>query len=152
MLAQYLPRPRRRRQVDATPQRNMTAPTPSPTLREYDVAARSTDVFGRVQASARNHHFIIDGPVQNGCPGEAITPVEVFLSSVAACGVELIHVIAKQESIPLDRVAVKIHAWNDRTKQARSDLNTLNSVRLDFTVWGAVNAGAAALVEGFKGR
>ena len=130
----------------------MTAPTPSPTLREFDVSARSTDVFGRVQATVRDHHFIIDGPVQNGCPGEEITPVEVFLSAVAACGVELIHVIAKQDNLPLDRVAVKIHAWNDRTKQARADLTTLNSVRLDFTVWGADNAQAAALVEGFKRR
>jgi uncharacterized OsmC-like protein len=76
----------------------------------------------------------------------------MFLSSVAACGVELIHVIAKQDNIPLDRVAVKIHAWNDRTKQTRTDLNTLNSVQLDFTVWGADNAQAAALVEGFKRR
>ena len=134
----------------------MTAPTPSPspspTLREFDVSARSTDVFGRVQATVRNHHFIIDGPVQNGCPGEEITPVEVFLSAVAACGVELIHVIAKQDNVPLDRVAVKIYAWNDRTKQARADLTTLNSVRLDFTVWGADSAQAAALVEGFKRR
>src|SRR4051794_12533685 len=70
----------------------MTAP--ATTLREYDVYARSTDTFGRVLCSARDHHFIVDGPVQNGCPGEAITPVEVFLSAVAACGVELIHVMA----------------------------------------------------------
>jgi uncharacterized OsmC-like protein len=128
----------------------MTAP-PS-TLREYDISARSTDIFGRVLATARDHHFIVDGPVQNGCPGEEVTPVEMFLSAVAACGVELIHVIAKQDSVPLDRVAVKIHAWSDRTKQTRPDLNTLNSVRLDFTVWGADNAQAAALVEGFKRR
>jgi uncharacterized OsmC-like protein len=102
--------------------------------------------------SARDHHFIVDGPVQNGCPGEEITPVEMFLSAVAACGVELVHVIAKQDNVPLGRVSLKIHAWNDRTKQARADLSTLNSVRLDFTVWGADNAGAAALIEGFKRR
>src|SRR4029078_495874 len=148
----YLPRPRRFRQVDATQQDVMTAPAPSSTLREYDVSGRSPDVFGRVQVSARTHHFIVDGPVQNGCPGEEVTPVELFLSSIAACGVELIQVIAKQDNVPLDRVAVKIHAWNDRTKQARTDLNTLNFVRLDFTVWGADNAHAAALVEGFKRR
>lgn len=130
----------------------MTAPTPSPTLREYDISARSTDVFGRVLCAARTHHFIIDGPVQNGCPGEEITPVETFLAAVAACGVELLHVIAKQDDVPLKRAAVKIHAWNDRTKQARTDLNTLNSVRLDFTVWGTDDAQAAALVEGFKRR
>jgi uncharacterized OsmC-like protein len=128
----------------------MTAP--SPTLREYDVSARSTDVFGRVLCSARDHHFIVDGPVQNGCPGEEITPVEVFLSAVAACGVELIHVIAKAENRALDRVAVKIHGWADRAKQARTDVTTLNGVSLDFTLWGTDDANAAALVEGFKRR
>jgi uncharacterized OsmC-like protein len=125
---------------------------PSPTLREYDVSARSTDVFGRVLCSTRDHHFIVDGPVQNGCPGEEITPVEAFLSAVAACGVELIHVIAKGENRPLDRVAVKIHGWVDRAKQARTDVTTLNGVSLDFTLWGTDDANAAALVEGFKRR
>ena len=128
----------------------MTAP--SPTLREYDVSARSTDVFGRVLCSTRDHHFIVDGPVQNGCPGEEITPVEAFLSAVAACGVELIHVIAKGENRPLDRVAVKIHGWVDRAKQSRTDVTTLNGVSLDFTLWGTDDANAAALVEGFKRR
>ena len=39
--------------------------SPAPTIREYRVDARSTDVFGRVLVSAREHHFIVDGPVQN---------------------------------------------------------------------------------------
>jgi len=129
----------------------MTAPAPS-TLRAYDVFARSTDTFGRVMCSARDHHFIVDGPVQNGCPGEAITPVEVFLTAVAACGVELIHVMAKNENRPLDRIAVKIHGAVDRAKQARTDVTTFNAVEVDFTLWGCDDAGAAALVEGFKRR
>jgi uncharacterized OsmC-like protein len=129
----------------------MTAPAPS-TLREYDVYARSTETFGRVLCSARDHHFIVDGPVQNGCPGEAITPVEVFLTAVAACGVELIHVIAKNENRPLERIAVKIRGAVDRAKQARTDVTTFNSVTVDFTLWGCDGAGAAALVEGFKRR
>jgi uncharacterized OsmC-like protein len=124
----------------------------SPTLREYDVSAKSTDVFGRVLCTTRNHHFIVDGPVQNGCPGEEITPVEVFLSAVAACGVELIHVIAKQDNTPLERVAVSVHGAVDRAKQSRTDVTTFNSVHLDFTLWGADAAQAAALVEGFKRR
>src|SRR5207248_2097436 len=128
----------------------MTAP--ATTLREYDVSARSTDTFGRVLCSARDHHFIVDGPVQNGCPGEEVTPVELFLSSVAACGVELIHVIAKGENRPLDRVAVKIHGAVDRAKQARADVTTFNSMRVEFTLWGTDAAGAAALTEGFKRR
>ena len=57
---------------------------PAPVIREYRVDARSTDVFGRVLVSAREHHFVVDGPVQNGCPGEELTPPELFLSAVAA--------------------------------------------------------------------
>ena len=125
---------------------------PPTTLREYDVSARSTDVFGRVLCSARDHHFIVDGPVQNGCPGEEVTPVEVFLSAVAACGVELIHVIARDQNTPLERVSVRVHGEVDRAKQDRADVTTFNSVRLDFVVWGADNAQAAALIEGFKRR
>jgi len=62
-------------------------------IREYAAQAASTDAFGRVLTSARNHHFVVDGPVQNGCPGEAITPDELFLASVASCGVELVQVL-----------------------------------------------------------
>ena len=132
----------------------MTAPTgqPAPTVREYEARARSTDTFGRVLCSARDHHFIVDGPIQNGCPGEEVTPVEVFLSAVAACGVELIHVIARDQSVPLNRVSVTVHGEVDRANQARADVTTFNSVRLDFTVWGAEDAQAAMLVEGFKRR
>jgi uncharacterized OsmC-like protein len=128
----------------------MTAP--SSTLREYDVSARSTDIFGRVLCTARDHHFIVDGPVQNGCPGEEVTPVELFLSSVAACGVELIHVIARDQNLPLQRVRVDIHGAVDRAKQTRTDVTTLNTVRLDFALSGVDSAQAAALVEGFKRR
>ena len=69
-------------------------------VREYSVQAASTDTFGRVLTSSRNHHFIVDGPVQNGCPGEAITPAELFLAGVACCGVELVQVLGQVKSHP----------------------------------------------------
>jgi uncharacterized OsmC-like protein len=122
------------------------------TIREYDVQARSTDTFGRVLCSCRNHHFIVDGPVQNGCPGEEVTPPELFLSAVAACGVELLHVIAREEGVSLDRVSVTVRGMVDRARQARSDVTVFNSVRLRFALTGADGAQAAALVEGFKRR
>jgi len=127
----------------------MTAPN---TLREYDIAARSTDIFGRVLCSARTHHFIVDGPVQNDCPGEELTPAETFLSGVAACGVELIHVIARDAAAPLQRVEVKIHGIVDRANQPRPGVTTFNSVRLNIVLWGVNAEQAATLVEGFKGR
>jgi uncharacterized OsmC-like protein len=124
---------------------------PSP-VREYDVAARTTDVFGRVLCNARTHHFIVDGPVQNGCPGEEVTPPEVFLSSVAACGVELVQVIAKDQNVAIGPVSVKVHGVVDRTRQARTDVTVFNAVNMDFTVSGTDGASAAALVEAFKRR
>jgi uncharacterized OsmC-like protein len=127
----------------------VTAPT---TIREYDIAARSTPVFGRVMCSARDHHFIVDGPVQNGCPGEEITPPELFLTAIAACGVELVHVIAKGENKSIDSVEVKVHGTVDRARQPRADVTTFNRVELDFVVSGTDGQTAAALVEGFKRR
>ena len=127
----------------------MTAPQP---IREYEVRARSTDVFGRVLCNARDHHFIIDGPVQNGCPGEEVTPPEAYLAGVAACGVELLHVIAKADGVPLGRVAATLNATVDRGNQPHTDVTIFNSVRLRFVLSGTDAARAAALVEGFKRR
>jgi uncharacterized OsmC-like protein len=127
----------------------MSQPTP---IRHYDVAARSTDVFGRVQCDVRQHHFIVDGPVQNGCPGEEITPPESFLSGVAACGVELVQVIAKEQGIAVGAVGVSLQGKLDRSKQKRPDVTVLNEVHMTFTVGGTDAATAAQLVEGFKRR
>jgi organic hydroperoxide reductase OsmC/OhrA len=121
-------------------------------IREYQVSARSTPVFGRVLCSARDHHFIVDGPVQNGCPGEELTPPELFLSAVAACGVELVHVIARDQGAKLDAVTLGVHGTVDRGSQKRTDLTVFNAVRLEFQLSGTDGATAAQLVEGFKRR
>ena len=124
----------------------------NPQLRQYNVAARSTDVFGRVMCSVRDHHFVIDGPVQNGCPGEEVTPPEAFLSAVAACGVELVHVIAREQNKAVGNVAVSIYGELDRSKQKRTDVTVLNEMRMSFTLGGTDGATATQLVEGFKRR
>jgi len=121
-------------------------------LRQYHVGARSTDVFGRVLCSARDHHFIVDGPVQNGCPGEELTPPELFLSGVAACGVELVQVIAREQGAKVGTVSVSGYGELDRSKQKRADVTVLNEVRLTFEFSDTDGATAAQLVEGFKRR
>jgi len=121
-------------------------------VREYEVRAVSTDTFGRVMGSARDHHFVVDGPVQNGCPGEAITPAELFLSGVAACGVELAQVLAKSEAIPLKGVAVDIRGAIDRSRPPRKDISLFNSVSLRFRMKGISEQQGRRLVDLFKGR
>src|SRR5215813_1423487 len=120
--------------------------------RGYTVNARSSDVFGRVLCNTRNHHLVVDGPVQNGCPGEAVTPAELFLAGVAACGVELLQVIAKEKQLPLASVRVEISGAMDRSKPVRPDLNLFNSVRLDFELAGVTPEQGSDLVTAFKRR
>lgn len=121
-------------------------------VREYQVRAETTRTFGRVLASARHHHLVVDGPVQNGCPGEAVTPAELFLGAVAACGAELIQVIARDEGVPLDAVAATVTGSVDRSRQARADVTVFTRVHVDIGLAGVDAARAAALVEGFKRR
>jgi uncharacterized OsmC-like protein len=121
-------------------------------IRQYEARAASTDTFGRVLCSARNHHFVVDGPEQNGCPGEEITPAELFLSAVASCGVELVQVLAKSAGIPLQGIEVKIHGLMDRSKPVRSDVSLFNSVSLQFQMKGVTDGGAKELVDKFKAR
>jgi uncharacterized OsmC-like protein len=121
-------------------------------IRQYEVKATSSPVFGRVLCAARNHHFVVDGPEQNGCPGEEVTPAELFLTGVAACGVELIQVLAKSANIPVPGIEVKIQGLMDRSKPVRSDVSLFNSVRLQFQFKGISDRDAKQLVETFKGR
>jgi uncharacterized OsmC-like protein len=121
-------------------------------VRRYQSRARSTETFGRVLCSARDQHLIVDGPVQNGCPGEAITPAELFLSGVAACGVELIQVLAKQSNVPLRAVSASIEATQDPSAPVRPDVNLFNTVRLSLELSGVSQEQGSDLVERFKRR
>jgi uncharacterized OsmC-like protein len=120
--------------------------------RRYEVAARSTDVFGRVLWSCRDQHFVADGPVHNGCPGEAVTPAELFLAGVAACGVELVEVLAKDEQVSLASATVEISGELDPSAPVREDLTVFNTVRLAFHLGGVTEDEATRLVERFKRR
>ena len=121
-------------------------------VRRYRVEARSTDTFGRVLGSARQQHFVVDGPVENGCPGEAVTPGEMFLAGVASCGVELVQVIARGRGIEVGGVEVSVEGVIDRSNPVRKDVSVFNWVRLRFALSGIDEDQAEMLVEGFKGR
>jgi uncharacterized OsmC-like protein len=126
--------------------------TTTPDIRRYSVHARSSDTFGRVLWSCRDQHFVADGPVHNGCPGEATTPAELFLAGVASCGVELLQVIAKAEDVPLEAATVEITGEIDPSNPVRPDLSLFNSVQLSFRLSGVTGEQATQLVERFKGR
>ena len=126
--------------------------TQAPAIRRYQTAARSTETFGRVLVSARDQHLVVDGPATNGCPGEAITPAELFLSGVAACGVELIQVLARQQNVPLTAIRCGIQAAQDPSAPVRSDVNLFNTVQISFELGGVSQEQAQDLVDRFKRR
>ena len=121
-------------------------------MADYVVHASSTSTFGRVLLDARDQHLVVDGPVANGCPGEAITPAELFLGGVASCAVELVHVIARDRGLPLASVTAEIDGTIDRAHELRDDVTIFKSVALRFELAGVGDEDAAALVEAFKGR
>ena len=121
-------------------------------IRTYDVAARSTDTFGRVLCSAREHHFIVDGPVQNGCPGEEVTPAELFLASVAACAVELIQVLGRQQNLEIRSLQARVHGMMDRSNPVRTDHTVFNRVQVDLEFGDTEYEKAFELAEAFKKR
>jgi uncharacterized OsmC-like protein len=126
--------------------------TQPPETRRYQTRAQSTDTFGRVLVSARDQHLIVDGPVQNGCPGEAITPAELFLSGVASCGVELIQVLARQQTVPLRSISAAIEATQNPAAPPRSDVSIFNTVRINLELGGVSQEQAQDLVDRFKRR
>ena len=95
---------------------------------------------------------MVDGPVTNGCPGEEVTPGELFLTAVAACGVELVQVFARQEEVALAAVRVEIDGEFDLEDPVRPDVTVFRSVRLRFELDGVDTDDAERLVERFKGR
>jgi uncharacterized OsmC-like protein len=121
-------------------------------VRRYAVDASSTDTFGRVMCSSRTHHFIADGPVHNGCPGEELTPAELFLAGVASCGVELIQVLSRDEGVPLVRVRAAISGEIDPDRPVRQDVTVFHRVRLRFELEGVTPDQGELLVKRFRGR
>jgi len=130
----------------------MSAENKKADIREYQIHASSTNTFGRLLCNSRHHHFVVDGPFQNGCPGEALTPPEIFLAGVVTCGVELVQVFAKQKNLPLGSATGTISALLDRSSQTRSDITLFNSVRLDFSLAGVSQDEGNELVRSFQAR
>ena len=115
----------------------------------YAAHARSTGTLGRMLCTARQHHFVSDGPAALGCPEEEVMPGELFMAGIAACGVELVEVFAREEGLPLRAARCDVEGESGRRE---AGLTLLESVRLEFLLEGVTEEQGAHLVERFKGR
>lgn len=115
----------------------------------YAAQARSTGTLGRMLCTAREHHFVSDGPASLGCPEEEVMPGELFLAGIAACGVELVEVFANQEGLPLRAARCDIEG---EVGSGESGVTLFESVKLEFVLEGVTEEQGAHLIDRFKGR
>jgi uncharacterized OsmC-like protein len=68
------------------------------------------------------------------------------MAAIAACGVELVEVIAADDELPVGRVQVSIHGVVDRENPICEDMTVFNRVRLDYEIAGLTAQQAADVV------
>ena len=120
--------------------------------REYVTTAVSTDIFGRMISTIRDHHIVVDGPVQNGCPGVAVTPAELFLAGIGNCAVELVQVIARETDTPVGRIETEVRGALGAGANPHPAVTLFDSVTLTVRFTGAAREDAERLVTAFKAR
>ena len=108
------------------------------------VQTTTTHVHGRTLNSARDHHFIVDGP---GTPGEEVSSMEAFLAGISSCATHLFQDFAEEEGIPLQRADVLI-----RSVRPKDEPNRFDHIDLQISLAGPSRAQAEHLVERFTGR
>lgn len=126
--------------------------TPSAKPRRYEARATTTDTFGRVAATVRNHVLVVDGPVRNGAPGEAPTPGELVLAAVASCAAEVLQVLARDADLPFEAAAVTARGTIDLERQPHTNVTVFSEVTLEIVLRGPTEHEAAGLVAGFQRR
>ena len=112
----------------------------------YQVHSYSTGTVGRAICNVRNHAFVADGS-----GGEMGGAGELFLSGIAACAVNMVEGIAKNDNISLDWMDVSVSSYRDADAN-HGDLSLYDGIRVNFEMWGVDDDQAHELVETWKRR
>ncbi len=117
------------------------------------VKSYTSGTQGRVLCSARGQHWVIDESASAGGPGEAIGPVEAFLSGISACAVGMIERLAIESKVPLKWAEVTVDELRHmEARPARDNLTVLEEVRLRIDLTGPSQEQGQELVEAYKRR
>ena len=110
------------------------------------VTARSTDQPGRFLVSARVVHIVADASPARGGTGEALVAAELFLSSLAACGLAIVTDVARTSGSTLRSASVDTTYTIDPDDKTR-----FRRVAMHFRFAGIAPAEATSLVAAFTG-
>ena len=112
----------------------------------YEARSYSIGVPGRSVCNARNHHWAAENS-----GGEAVGAGEMFCASIAACAVNMVETIAKNDARPLEAMNVNVAVYRDFDKTA-GEVSLYDAVRVDFEMWGVSQEDAKFFVKAWKQR
>jgi uncharacterized OsmC-like protein len=106
--------------------------------------ARTTDQPGRFLVSAREVHFVADASGARGGSGEALVAAELFLSSLAACGLAIVTDVARERGSTMRTATVDTTYTIDPDDKTR-----FRRVGMRFRLAGVNQEEATSLVAAF---
>jgi uncharacterized OsmC-like protein len=107
-------------------------------------SARTTDQRGRFLTTARNAHIVTDATPGRGGTGEALVAAELFLSSLATCGLAIVTDEAVKRGIALRSASVEASYTLDPDDRTR-----FRRVAMHFRFAGIAQPEADALAGAF---
>lgn len=111
------------------------------------VSGRADATFGRTILSARRNHFVSDGRVSQGAPGEAVSAGELLLASLVSCGLGLVHLSARERNEPKPDVVLTAEFLRDGEDPTR-----FASLTLNFLFTGTERIAAERYVDHFTAK
>jgi uncharacterized OsmC-like protein len=112
----------------------------------YNVRAYSTGTPGRAICNSRSHHLVADG-----AGGDELGAGELFFSGIAACAVNMVERVARDEHIALEWMDVGVQSYRDPEKAA-GERTLYDAIRVNFEMWGVDDDQAQYLVGVWQRR
>lgn len=126
---------------------------PNNALVTATASSRLSNEAGRALLTVRGQHLVTDSPPNLGGPNEAVNPVELLLSALAACATFVCERAAQERSIPLHAVSVTVAGdFDPRGVCGESFDPRFQALRVRLALNGPDAEQAQLLVQAFKTR
>ncbi len=123
------------------------------TLVTVAATARLSGDAGRALATMRGHHVVVDSPLSLGGPNEEVNPVDLLLAALATCATFICEYVAREENIPLAKVAISVAGDLDPRGMCGFPVDPrLQALRLQAKFTGPTEAQADQLVQAIRSR
>ncbi|MBZ0305560.1 MAG: OsmC family protein [Anaerolineae bacterium] len=122
-------------------------------LASTSVTARLLGLRGRIIVTAKSRHFVVDAPLVMGGPNEELSPLDLFLASIASETLFVCEKVAQQMRLPLSSIAVNASGDYDPLGVIGEPVDPgFKSLRIRILVEGIAEPQAETMIEAYKKR